>query len=284
MSRFVPFIAVAAFETAPLLHDTLSTDGLLTLVAARRTGSSSCQNPSGFVDLPLAARDGVWQAGCAHFRTGPTGVDTYIHTVVRGGLRDLTNIEGVDYGDPAKFDKSSSYVTNRMNTYQGVIGLTQVILPMVGDPAAVADLLSDVDHLGVQANSGCGAIGPWTIKTVDADPDTFGFVRTDGRPARSLPIDLWHTLGGGATDVSGGRISSRRRRIIPPYWAEEDRVQAVAPHFHDTVITDPTDGDAILALLGGTRAKRFRPDHADDHGTRLTAMGTDAVVFDPFSC
>lgn len=88
---------------------------------------------------------------------------------------------------------------------------------LVGDESAVADLLSEVTHLGKRRAVGRGAVARWDATPCEPWGDGFPVVR-DGKPMRPLPIDY---PGLDAPDTGYSTLT------YPYYQHTEERLCAV---------------------------------------------------------
>lgn len=127
-------------------------------------------------------------------------------------------------------DRLPTHVDARKGRYRAwVMPLPMTVAPTlvwraVGDPNAVANLLTDIVTIGKKRASGHGRILNWDVtETPDADPWEFAHLHPDGRLGRTAPAMCLHDRG--VIDHGGHGTMGLR----PPYMHPDRRASVLLP-------------------------------------------------------
>ncbi len=214
-----PFRITFQLAEPVLVNRSIAFDGLLAHLAYRRSGDAGTAHLS----LPLAETDGIWQASELLF-LGPVA-RRQVHYVMN------PRWDRFDHGDLAdKRGKRQAKIVARderkptLDRYDAISARRAFVLGF-GDAAGVEALIGGLDAIGKKSRSGgFGRLkGAPRIDRLASAPDGVGYTDFTGRrPARVVPLDVWHAMGLPDEDVSFGPARPRL-----PRWATEDELCAL---------------------------------------------------------
>jgi hypothetical protein len=195
----------------------ITLDGLL---------SAAIHNATGLIGdeiaaiIPLESESGIFK-GSSLFVGGD-----YRHQVV-GRIMALKGASDMDVNAFSPNGRGGRYFfidpqrdayKYNMSQYQGIQAECVEFFGF-GDAEQCRELIQNFTYgIGKRATAGAGQIGEITISYLDQDES---FIRSDGTPARPLPIAMWNMLGG--EDAPRAKIPVRF-----PYW-DSNSVEAVFP-------------------------------------------------------
>ncbi len=188
------------------LQRLLHLDGLLCSLAATAGGR--------WDDIPLKRYEGIWQGSAAMLEVGPFG-PVYGQQVRLKHVRKDAVPAAVAKALP-KEDRiigAMSLERNQLTPYSCLSGVRAVWFTGRGDPGAVSELASRAPSIGGMGRTGYGRTTGVEVMVVD-DAALTGLVLGNGRPARTMPVDLWERIG----DAEHPQKVVSDERACPPYW------------------------------------------------------------------
>jgi len=102
---------------------------------------------------------------------------------------------------------------NQLTPYSCLSGVRAVWFTGRGDPGTVSELASRAPSIGGMGRTGYGRTTGVEVMVVD-DAALTGLVVGNGRPARTMPVDLWKRIG----DAEHPQRVVSDERVSPPYW------------------------------------------------------------------
>ncbi len=195
-----------SIDTPLSLRALLHLDGLLGFHAVLRG-----QN---LTDIPLSQYEGTWQGSAAILETGTFGATTSIQTRIKHVLLDTVppEISGPTQSLRRKIGPMSP-MRGTLSQYPLLQGVRAVWFIGRGDIARVEALLLEVRNLGAMGRTGYGRVTDMQILKV-RDYNLTGIASSAGMPVRTVPLEVWDTLGLGRH--ASAVISLQRP--YPPYW------------------------------------------------------------------
>jgi len=223
------FILRATLSTPVSFRSHPHLDALLMAAREKAMGPETVGQP-----LPLAERDGLWQASQA-FAVGavahPDQTDLVRPKTVKGpklGLGDLHWEKSLG-NDGRKLHPDSPY-RGQLSRYDLLEGVQAVYWQAYGDPEACLGLARLIENVGAMANTGWGRVEQWEILPCDRlAPKDAGWVSEEGMPLRAIPLRLW-APGKELADIrvpDGATVGMFGVRA--PYWQRPNQEMAVAP-------------------------------------------------------
>jgi len=207
--------AIPFLLKVPLLTPLLMTNGYLTLDGLLAVAHESITGrPARPDDIPLARENGVMKGSAAFFLLGAVSGRTMFGRLSHHELAEVPDMALLRRGGKLINQKSGKY--RAWMTRFVEVATERVFWFGVGDPDRVIDLLSSVPGIGRKATLGYGTIDHDNIVVETDVPDcSFSFL---GKPARPLPIELWH----------GKPAQQAMASVSHPYWASP-MVRCVVP-------------------------------------------------------
>lgn len=220
-------------NTPIALKRLLHLDGLLCSLAA----ASGRQ----WDDIPLERYEGIWQGSAAMLEVGPFGPVHSQQMRLKHVRRDTVPVavaETLPKGD--RIIGTMSPERNQLTPYPCLAGVRAVWFTGRGDPGAVADLAARAPGIGGMGRTGYGRTTGVEVMPVD-DAVLTGLVLGDGRPARTMPVDLWGRIG----DAEHPHKVVSDERPFPPYWTGREEA-CVSPMQVDLMGTRAE----LVAMMG----------------------------------
>ena len=197
-------------DTPIALKRLLHLDGLLCSLAATSGGR--------WDDIPLERYEGIWQGSAAMLETGPFG-PVYGQQMrlkhVRKDTVPAAVAEALLKGD--RVIGSMSPERNQLTPYPCLAGVRAVWFTGRGDPEGAAELAARASGVGGMARTGHGRTTSVEVMALD-DTALTGLMLGNGRPARTMPVDLWKRIG----DANHSQIVISDERPFPPYWTGQE--------------------------------------------------------------
>lgn len=205
-----PFLIKVPLTTPVLMtNGYLTLDGILAMAHESMTG-----RPARPEDIPLAEDGGVMKGSAAFFQQGAASSKTMFGRLSIPELGEAADMALPRRGGKLIIDQASGEFRAWQTKFL-LMDTPRVFWFGVGDPDRVVDLLKAIPGVGRKATLGYGSINHDAIQ-VDEVPDcSFSF---KGKPARPLPLSMWH----------GGPAQQAMASVAHPYW-DSPRVPCVVP-------------------------------------------------------
>jgi hypothetical protein len=212
-----PFRLTLQIATPFAIDYPMTLDGLLSAAIFRQSGKQGIET---IPDIPLKREHGIFCASSLHYSKRYRHESVHRVMSLRGE-RDLS----INLFRPNRkrgdgylvIDQNRGQYKANMSSHAGIFA-NEVFFWGVGDGHACADLIrAYILGIGKRANAGAGQI--YGVH-VEAAPD-HAWVAPDGSPARPLPLELWHEIGGKPSE-------SAPMAVDLPYW-QAPQVLAVFP-------------------------------------------------------
>jgi len=197
-------------------------DALLMAAVARRddlppltTARQAIEAPP--IDIPIALSD------CGRYYLCSSSMFAVSERETRRTLRRFPLAEAIDFGGSSiRTIKTGSGPCKGFMIPSEAVHVRELTWVAVGDPEAIASLLSLVTRLGRRRAVGEGLVRRWRVERVRDEERWPGWpvLSPDGAPLRPLPLD-----------VPGLSPDAPRRfgRTRPPYWLLAGEEEIAAP-------------------------------------------------------
>lgn len=214
-----PFQITAQVLTPFHMRFPVTLDALLAEAMNNKTGLG---RETAYEQLPLARRDGIYQASSLQI-IGRPEVTRMSRIMVLRGPRDQSIRAFKPNGRAGKqyspIDTQRGAYKANMDSYEA-ISCQAVRWYAVGDPDACVELLRHyLIGIGKRASGGAGELGEISYQLIDED---HSWVNAQGLPARPLAHEHWLSIGG-KPDVPVAPMA-----VTFPYFSSE-KVAAVFP-------------------------------------------------------
>lgn len=206
--QVVAHLRSPAVMREPILLDGVLIGGLGAQLGAEREDGWACPEEVYAADLPLARVPGEygwwWAASQASFQ-GPEEVTHAHRRMPLNFYERWTSAASTNAASgPDKSLRSPLFYRPSM---------LRVVWTCVGDPDAIARILSWVMGIGHRTTDGFGQVERWEVLDLPELPDVLAYGRD--LELRHLPVWASH----------GAPVAIRTmRRLRPPYWKREDAV------------------------------------------------------------